>query len=149
MPCHTIRMVANDRNRLYPNRRNSGSYTVSRLADRLLHRGQQIELHDCLRGLYGCLHVRNASPVPATNAAFAARLSRQVTSCMFMAVASTSRSRFESMSSCSTNAARSWLRACRCRAPISTAPLILSRTAVALCSPIGIDDLRFERVDRR
>ncbi len=56
---------------------------------------------------------------------------------MFMAAASASRSRFDSTSSCSTKAASSWLRACRCLAPMRTAPLILSSTAVALCSSDG------------
>ena len=52
--------------------------------------------------VYGCRQVRSASPVPATNASFAARPSRQVTSCMFIAAASVSRARLLSTSSCST-----------------------------------------------
>ena len=44
--------------------------------------------------------------------------------------------------------ASNWMRACRCRAPIRAAPLILSRTAVVLCSLDGSITSRFERVDR-
>ena len=73
--------------------------------DGLLNRGQEVELHDDPpTAPYGCRQVRSASPVPATNAAFAARPSRHVTSCMFIAAASASRARFVSTSSCSTNA---------------------------------------------
>ncbi len=77
---------------------------------------------------------QRASPVPATNASFAARPSRHVVSCMFMAAASVSLAASLSMRSCSTTPARSWPRACRWRVPINMAPLILSSTAVALCS---------------
>ena len=55
---------------------------------------------------------------------------------MFIAAASVSRARLFSRSSCSTTPVNSWPRASRCRAPMSTAPLILSSTAVVLCSRV-------------
>ncbi len=66
---------------------------------------------------------------------------------MFMTAASVSRARLLSTRSCSTIAVRNCTRACFCRVSMSTAPLILSRTAVALCSLDG-SITSLERVDR-
>ena len=99
---------------------------------------------------YGCRQVRSASPVPATNASFAAA----PVAPRARAACSWPRSRCRGPACCRPAAARrtpasSWPRACRCRAPMRTAPLILSSTAVVLCSSDGSMTSRFERVDGR
>ena len=98
---------------------------------------------------YGWRHVRSASPVPATNASFAARPSRHVTSCMFIAAASASRSRLLSTSNCSTNAGEELAA----RLPLpgadedGAADLVEHGRRALLVR--RVDDVGLQRIDRR
>src|SRR3989442_3960207 len=90
--------------------------------------------------LYGWRQARWWSAAPRRNPARPSSPSpkaRRRPSCMFSAAVSVSRARLLSTSSCSTSAVNNCNRACFCRVSTRTAPLILSRTAVALWSGEG------------
>ena len=154
MPCQAIRMVANAMNSRVAEAEELRLVGRQQARDRLLNRRNEIERwlrrHGVLLGRATAAARcggRRRRP-PRTPRSPRCR-SRHVTSCMFIAAASVSRARLLSTSSCSTTPLSSCARACRCRAPMSAAPLILSSTAVVLCSSDAVGDVPLERLDRR